>query len=416
MNNKKTSFLIIDIGERLCLWSLFCVGILSFFLVAAKNIALILFLISSLLLLRKDIFLKTLTKNLFVRFGICLFLLMFFGLFYSVAEFNIAFSAFVKYRRLLFPLLFIPVFYLIPRAKNMFLYGAAVGVSFRLLLSLYVLYFPYEDCVLNCPFNVKLHYNFYIYKIYINPIYSAFMANLGAFLALFLFKTEKNRKFLVIFSLFVIYLTFVNVQKTGFCLLAAWVIPWSILEMGRRKLVFLFLALSFVLIFFQYKNPLSPLSKTINSINELSTIESSIGSRLDLLKSCAILIKEKPFFGWGTGGITSSFVIKNLSYLYGEKATLNHHVNPHNQFALIFVELGLLGGAVFLLWLGTFFKDLYTSLIDHAKIWALCLGLFIIMAFFSDVMIFLNLTGDFLIIIFCIFYAEILRQGNAISR
>lgn len=72
--------------------------------------------------------------------------------------------------------------------------------------------------------------------------------------------------------------------------------------------------------------------------------ESSLGTRLILVRNSLELIKLKPIFGWGTG----SFAAAYRKFAPESQIKDVKRVNPHNQYLLTWVELGLPGLISFL--------------------------------------------------------------------
>jgi len=78
----------------------------------------------------------------------------------------------------------------------------------------------------------------------------------------------------------------------------------------------------------------------INSYDETAVPhESSLGTRLILVRNSLELIKLKPIFGWGTGSFAAAY------RKFAPEAQIKDvkRVNPHNQYLLTWVELGLPG-------------------------------------------------------------------------
>ncbi|MCK9174394.1 MAG: O-antigen ligase family protein [Desulforhopalus sp.] len=74
----------------------------------------------------------------------------------------------------------------------------------------------------------------------------------------------------------------------------------------------------------------------------------SLGMRFDWWHNSVTLIKESPIIGYGTGSFRAAqLLVKNK----WTKRT----VNPHNEYLLIFVQLGIIGEALFLLMLCSLF-------------------------------------------------------------
>ena len=73
--------------------------------------------------------------------------------------------------------------------------------------------------------------------------------------------------------------------------------------------------------------------------------ETSIGTRVCLIKNTWNLIKQKPIFGHGTGSFTDIFSSINDET---NRIVSNKHKTPHNNYLFIGMELGLIGLLIFL--------------------------------------------------------------------
>ena len=69
----------------------------------------------------------------------------------------------------------------------------------------------------------------------------------------------------------------------------------------------------------------------------------SIGQRLDFLEKSTLLMRERPFLGWGTGAYPGQYcrIASSAEWCAAGK------FHPHNQFVFFGVELGLIGVLVF---------------------------------------------------------------------
>lgn len=86
---------------------------------------------------------------------------------------------------------------------------------------------------------------------------------------------------------------------------------------------------------------------------------SSTGLRLFFIKSSYELWKEKPLFGYGTGSFKETYLTIDGYNIGGQKNTPETALDqPHNDYAFIAVQLGLMGLIVFLLLL--FRQTFYT--------------------------------------------------------
>ena len=77
-----------------------------------------------------------------------------------------------------------------------------------------------------------------------------------------------------------------------------------------------------------------------------ATKSNSISTRYNLAKYSIDKIKEKPFFGYGTGSFVEEFSTLGDHAV----ATLqSQHKTPHNNFLFVFFELGIIGLIVLIL-------------------------------------------------------------------
>ena len=85
--------------------------------------------------------------------------------------------------------------------------------------------------------------------------------------------------------------------------------------------------------------------KEMNHVDPATIESSSMGLRMVVWKNTIELIKDRPVFGFGTGGFKDAYSEKIKDNPEWEKH-LTH--DPHNQFLKIWAEMGLLGLVVFL--------------------------------------------------------------------
>ena len=74
-----------------------------------------------------------------------------------------------------------------------------------------------------------------------------------------------------------------------------------------------------------------------------SSEDSSVGMRMEFYKNSLEIIRKNPFFGAGTGGFTKAYAaqIKDTGMVTSE--------NPHNEYLMVTVQLGIIGLGLFLL-------------------------------------------------------------------
>lgn len=122
---------------------------------------------------------------------------------------------------------------------------------------------------------------------------------------------------------------------------------------------------------------LSPLAKErimqgVSEIRNYDQSESvtSMGIRMIMWQNSVNIIQERPLFGHGTGAFLEAYR-KQVTGVAGWQGELAH--DPHNQYLRITAEHGLIGLMVFLLFIGSFFRQKVTG-------WPRIMGLGILLA------------------------------------
>jgi O-antigen ligase len=67
--------------------------------------------------------------------------------------------------------------------------------------------------------------------------------------------------------------------------------------------------------------------------------DSSMGTRITFARNAFELVKQRPIFGWGSGSFAEAYAQRFPE----SKHNGTYTVNPHNQYLLIWVELGIVG-------------------------------------------------------------------------
>lgn len=99
--------------------------------------------------------------------------------------------------------------------------------------------------------------------------------------------------------------------------------------------------------------------RIMQGVNEIRNYEqsaelTSMGVRMVMWKNTVKLVKEHPWFGYGTGGFSEAY----RREVAGQVGWRGQPVDDcHNQFLRIVAEQGLLGLAVFMLFVGSFFRQ-----------------------------------------------------------
>lgn len=159
--------------------------------------------------------------------------------------------------------------------------------------------------------------------------------------------------------LFTYYLFFISIGRTGqviFMLLYVLFCLQVFVKNIKKLLLSVTVIISLVAAVIYLPSTFS--ARHATAANEVQTFlqdsnapiaESSMGLRLTFARNALELVKEKPFFGWGTG----SFARAYLQQFPQSKENHSYTVNPHNQYLLVAVELGLVGLLALIYMFGT---------------------------------------------------------------
>ncbi|MEN8134426.1 MAG: O-antigen ligase family protein [Thermodesulfobacteriota bacterium] len=99
--------------------------------------------------------------------------------------------------------------------------------------------------------------------------------------------------------------------------------------------------------------------RIMQGVNEIRNYEqsaelTSMGIRVVMWKNTLEMVRKKPLFGYGTGGFSEAY----RRQVEGQEGWQGQPVDDcHNQFLRIVAEQGLLGLAVFVLFIGAFFRQ-----------------------------------------------------------
>ena len=288
---------------------------------------------------------QLLLTNKLTLLASALFLLLVAGVFYSPAETGDALSALKKYRELI--LFVMAVSYLHNEENKAILAEKTFAAGSILLLSIsYSMYFglvPTE----------KFGYST-VYHI----THSFFMAIL-AFWALQ--KTIASAKFRL-FWCFVFITTCINLfyiapGRTGMLVFIVLTILTIFQHLSLKKALIGMLlcggAIGAILI--SSENFSTRLQQAVVEIENYQpgSSRTSLGMRFDWWHNSIVLIKERPLLGHGTG----SFEDEQKRLIKGTKTMKSD--NPHNEYLLLGVQVGLVGVALYLSLLGGLFGASY---------------------------------------------------------
>jgi O-antigen ligase len=271
----------------------------------------------------------------------------------------------VKMSMLIFPLLFTFLTYS-KRYIKYILYSFLLGIF---ISALFLIFKATQNYIITESIDSFFYINL---SPQLHPSYFSFYVLTALILILLDLKYKILNLFFndIIYILFIIFLSIFNLlllSKIGvvcsLILLFIFLIEWMI---SKKKYILSILILSIVTssLYFTYQNSSYVKSRTNDLVNSLSQNKknnpnSSTGIRLKVWKEGIKLIKEKPFFGYGTGDVKDELMarykLNNIERAY----QLN--LNAHNQFIQITIALGLLG---LLLFLSVFWYGIKQSLIQ----------------------------------------------------
>ncbi|MFT5698062.1 MAG: O-antigen ligase [Desulforhopalus sp.] len=337
MNTAKITSNIESVGLYSLIASCFFIPFSSSLMGATSILALICWVISG----KISILPKLIVTNKLVFLAAALFTLMIAGLFYSPAETKDALSSLKKYRELL--LFIMAISYLKGKEDKAALAEKCFVAGSILLLSIsYAMYFgliPTEK---------------YGYSTVYHITHSFFMATL-AFWALQRLINSPGFRFFwtILLTTTSINLFYIAPGRTGMFVSIALVILTVFQHLSLKKSILGLLLCIFTLgaAFYTSHNFSSRMCEAMGEIQNYQpgVSRTSLGMRFDWWHNSVTLIKEKPLLGHGTG----SFESAQATLIRGTKTMKSD--NPHNEFLLIGVQVGLVGVGLYIALLGGLF-------------------------------------------------------------
>ncbi len=273
--------------------------------------------------------------NSVIFFSLVLMAMFVIGITYSPAEFSSSLSTLKKYRELLFIPIVISLLRDNQTARKNCEYSFITGCVFLLLIS-YAMYFSvipaarYGNSIV-----YHITHSFFMSILAFWSIHKTIDSLQYRYFWLFLF-------FLTVFNLF-----YIATGRTGMLIFLVLMILFVIQRLSRlQQMIGVFLlTLLLSITFFTSDNFSSRSSIALKEIQnyEYGASRTSLGMRFDWWINSLTLIKEKPMFGHGTGSFTDAH--NDLI----SKTKIIQTDNPHNEYLLIGVQLGVLGLLVFIL-------------------------------------------------------------------
>jgi O-antigen ligase len=285
------------------------------------------------------------SRNPIALLALLLFILLGIGTLYSTANFHDATSVWIKYRKLLCLLILIP-FLQEPQWRR-WAFGAFLA---SMLVTLFLSYASViRDLILGIPLDNAL-----VFKTHIAQNF------LMAFTAYVLIQISLNterplwRWLAAIGALLAICNLLIFVQgRIGYIVLSALLIlaVWQQLQLGLRGLALgaglVAILLSVVFCFSNtFQHRVLKTFQEVKSYQNTNELTSS-GARLEFYKKSLQIIQKNPVIGQGTGSLSQ------------ETVSSLRMPNPHNEYLMLTVQIGLIGLSVFLYLLFLLWKKSY---------------------------------------------------------
>lgn len=337
MNTAKLTSRIETVGLYSLIVSCFFIPFSSSLMGATTTLALICWILSGKIKNLPHL----LRTNALVILATALFTLLIAGVFYSSAETGDSLSILKKYRELL--LFVMAVSYLRGREEKAALAGKCYLAGSILLLS--ISYAMYSGLIPTEKFGYSTVYHI---------THSFFMAILAFWSLQRLITGPEYRLFWVfILGATAINLFYIAPGRTGMFVSIALLILTVFQHLSSKKSLIGLLVCGAVIAtaFFTSHNFSSRVHEAIGEIQNYQpgSSRTSLGMRFDWWHNSITLIQEKPVFGHGTG----SFETAQSKLVKGTK-TMNSD-NPHNEYLLLGVQVGLVGVGLYLALLGGIF-------------------------------------------------------------
>lgn len=355
-------------------------------------------------------------RNNPVALSALMLLLMFLiGVFYSEASTKESLDIFKKYTRLLYVALFMPIFIANPKLVKYLLHAFIVSSLFVVVSGFLSVYGWVDIAAL---FHRSAHNAQFPFMI------SDFLLALSIFFLAHLFwenKTHWRWFYLISFILIAYYDLIVSNKRTGYVTLVILAIVFFWQRLSRKQfltgmMILCFLVVGLFTFSNNFKQGVTEIYQSVSSIKEGNHVLTSTGLRAIFVEKSFELWQQKPILGYGTGSFKHVYL--ELGGPNAEAAPVSEVVpltTPHNEYANIAVQLGLVGLLMFLFFLAVaFFAASYLP-----RLYRFCAqGLLLAFIFgnFSGSYLFYSTQGD-LFVIFCaaLFSQLALRHTEQVS-
>ena len=276
-----------------------------------------------------------LKKNRVAAWSLLLFSWFIFGSSYSSAMFNDDFSMIMKYRELVFiPIL---ISFLTTERYRSWVWTGFIIASVLILLISYLMHFGILDLNKQGDPSFKSRIT-----------HSIFISFFAFYCAHKVYDGKRYAKLYWILLVLCVYNLFFIVEgRTGQLISVSLVLLFGVQRFTRKVfLLTVFVMVILLALFLAFSDKSARINEGIASTqaylqSQPEKTEFSMGSRFTFWGYSLKLIAEKPLLGHGTGSFAKE---------YGRIARSEHLTakNPHNEFLMISVQLGLLGLLIYL--------------------------------------------------------------------
>ncbi len=332
MNKENISSFLLKAGLYSAALTCFFIPLSTSLLAAFSGLAFLFWVLSGRCLNLKAI----LAKYPQAALALILLVLFLLGLLYTPENLGEALDNLKKYRELIFMLMVLSLFHGKPREARLALNCFAAGLMVLMLIS-YLIFFGFMTSMQTAVGDSHIHH----------ITHSFFMAVL-AFWSLHKFSAGSKFRYLwlPVFLLASANLALVTPGRTGMMVYVLLIILylWQRLSAKVFFLAAAFLCLIMTGIYYKSDNVSSRLQKAVSEVQNYQPgiARTSMGMRLDWYQNSVELIRQKPLLGHGTG----SFAKVQGQIIKGTWTAPTD--NPHNEYLLIGVQLGLVGLTVFM--------------------------------------------------------------------
>lgn len=277
----------------------------------------------------------TLKKKPVAAWALLLFMCFIFGSSYSSATYGDTFSMLMKYRELIFiPVLFS---FLSTESYRCWVWKAFVIASVLTLLISYLMDIGILDYS-------KLSGPSFKSRI----THSIFISFFAFFCAHKVYDGQRYAKlYLVLLILCVYNLFFIVEGRTGQLTATLLVLLFAVQRFTKKILLLTVLVVAVLLaLFLTFSDKATRINEGVVNIQsdlkpDAEQIPSSMGQRYMFWRYSLKLIAEKPLLGHGTGSFAKEYQRVASKELFVTK-------NPHNEFLMICIQLGLVGLSIYL--------------------------------------------------------------------